>query len=209
MEITKEDKDKRIKYICEHIIENEDIINDNLTIWNPKRDKLLMQLVIMLNFNFKEISKRFDKLCKIKHPSPEKDGDIVLFSITELRRHYSFLHAMRYLNKTVDEVYYKDLKKENIKKKTEIKNEEIINKLSIPKDLNFNDYLNHLLTKKVDKEELNKYEKEINNNTNNNFPIDTETVDINNNINENEKEEEILKERIEQRKKALEADDYY
>ena len=100
------EENKDIKYYCEHIIKNEDVLKSNIRLWDVYKDTLLKQLVIMLNFNFKEISKCFDRLCKIIHKSKEEE---YIYNETELRRHWGFLHAMRFLGKDVNEDFYLSL----------------------------------------------------------------------------------------------------
>jgi hypothetical protein len=99
---------ERLDYSCKHIIANEDVIKSNSTLWNVHKDRMLSQLVILLNFNFAEIAKRFDKLCNIKSKKDEP-----VYNEKELRRHYCFLHAMRYLHKKVDSFYYEQLSLNN------------------------------------------------------------------------------------------------
>jgi hypothetical protein len=100
------EENKDIKYYCEHIIKNEDVLKSNKKLWDVYKDTLLKQLVIMLNFDFKEISKCFDRLCKIIHKSKEEE---YIYNETELRRHWGFLHAMRFLGKEVNQEFYLSL----------------------------------------------------------------------------------------------------
>ncbi len=101
-----EKEENKIKYYCEHIIENKDVLKSNLKLWDVYKDTLLKQLVIMLNFDFTEISKCFDRLCKIIHKSKDEK---LIYNETELRRHWGFLHSMRYLGKEVNEEFYLSL----------------------------------------------------------------------------------------------------
>ena len=47
----------RIKYACEHIIQNENVIKANKTLWSEYKDKLLVGNIIIkptLNYEVKE-----------------------------------------------------------------------------------------------------------------------------------------------------------
>lgn len=105
-DITEADFKERIDYACNHIIVNDNVIKSNLTKWDSYKDNMLKQLVIVLNFNFAEIAKRFDKLCGINHTKPNQEPT---YNETELRRHYAFLYSMRHLNNSVGNDYYHQL----------------------------------------------------------------------------------------------------
>lgn len=156
----------RIKYACEHIIQNENVIKANKTLWNEYKDKLLKQIVIMMNFDFAEIAKKFDNICKIEKKKKTEDDSEPIYNENELRRHYAFLHAMRTLGKEVNSAYYEALliqnkqEEEHHKEITEKKESKEI-KVDIKKDLGFDDYINELLSKKVSPEELKEYEKSM------------------------------------------------
>ena len=153
----------RIKYACEHIIQNENVIKANKTLWSEYKDKLLKQIVIMMNFDFAEIAKKFDKICKVEKNKKTEDDNENIYNENELRRHYAFLHAMRILGKEVNSVYYETLLIQD--KKEEEHSEKITEKkelnVDIQKDLAFDDYINQLLSKKVSPEELKEYEKSM------------------------------------------------
>ena len=95
-------KNEKIIYACEHIINNENVLKSNATIWDTFKDNILKQMVLIFNFDFNEISKSFEKFFKIVHKNDDEKYNFV-YNPNECRRHWGFLHAMRELNKNVDE----------------------------------------------------------------------------------------------------------
>lgn len=108
---------ERMNYICNKIIDNEKIIENNAKFWTLYLDNQLREFVILYNFNFFEVASRFHGFISIDNRYE--------FNENEIRRHWSFLHSMRYLNKTVDNDYYTQLKKKFMIEE-EIKEKKII-----------------------------------------------------------------------------------
>ena len=107
------DKNK-MNYTCNKIVENEKIIENNAKFWTLYLDNQLKEFVILYNFNFFEVANRFHGFISI-----DKRYE---FNENEIRRHWSFLHAMRYLNFPVDNEYYLQLKKRfNIEEEMKVK----------------------------------------------------------------------------------------
>ena len=94
--------ESRMKYICDKIMQNRAIQISNSTIWTGFLDEQLKDFVIFYNFNFFEVANRFHEFIAF----PFKYD----FSENEIRRHWSFLHAARYLNLEIDGEYYDKLK---------------------------------------------------------------------------------------------------
>lgn len=94
--------ESRMKYICNKIIENRLIQISNSSIWTAFLDDQLREFVIQYNFNFFEVANRFHEFIAFPYKYD--------FSEDEIRRHWSFLHACRYLNKEIDDEYYDKLK---------------------------------------------------------------------------------------------------
>jgi hypothetical protein len=100
-------------YFCKKTVENEKILESNGKLWTTALDMQLKEFVILYNFNFYDIASRFHNFI-----SEKKRYD---FTEDEIRRHWAFIHAARYLNITVDEDYYQRMstkyKVEEIRKK--------------------------------------------------------------------------------------------
>lgn len=104
----------KMNYICNKIVENEKIIENNAKFWTLYLDNQLREFVILYNFNFFEVANRFHGFISI-----DKRYE---FNENEIRRHWSFLHSMRYLNLVVDNDYYSQLKKRfNIEEEMKVK----------------------------------------------------------------------------------------
>ena len=111
---------ERIKYACEHIITNEKVIESNRTLWGVYKDKLLKEIVLMMNFDFSKIAERFDKVCRNEKIIINGEEQETKYNENELRRHFGFLHAMSVLGKEVNSDYYERIQKENKEQKEEI-----------------------------------------------------------------------------------------
>ena len=111
---------ERIKYACEHIIINDKVIESNKTLWNVYKDKLLKEIVVMMNFDFAKIAERFDKICKTEKKIVNGEEQETVYNENELRRHFGFLYAMSVLGKEVNTDYYDSLRKDNNKEKEEM-----------------------------------------------------------------------------------------
>lgn len=111
---------ERIQYACEHIIINEKVIESNKTLWNVYKDKLLKEIVIMMNFDFTKIAQRFDKVCKNEKLIINGEEQETKYDENELRRHFGFLHAMSVLGKEVNSDYYESLQNEKKDQKEEL-----------------------------------------------------------------------------------------
>lgn len=112
---------ERMTYTCNKIIENQKIIENNAKFWTFYLDNQLKQFVILYNFNFFEVANRFHGFISMKNKYE--------FNENEIRRHWSFLHAMRYLNKPVDNEYYTEIKKK-FKIEEELREQKIIDEES-------------------------------------------------------------------------------
>ena len=215
--------------ICERILNN---FNDHskeennlydLSKWDEYKDNILKQLVLFYNFDFKKISKVFDKLCKIKREVNEDGEEIIIYNEKILRYHWSFIHARRFFgNKTGEEFYILNKDENNMKLKNDInenkgdKKGEIeveknlvntisINSLNQERDLD--SYFDRLLNQKMDKERTKVFEMELKENMKNNnlFPINSENNNQEKNVNEiinDIKQKEIEKEKKKSIKKS-------
>lgn len=92
----------RMKYICNKIIDNKAIQTSNSSIWTAFLDEQLKDFVVQYNFNFFEVANRFHDFIAFPYKYD--------FSEDEIRRHWSFLHACRYLAIEIDDEYYEKLK---------------------------------------------------------------------------------------------------
>lgn len=95
------DKDRMI-YMCKKTVENQKILESNAKLWTEFLDNQLKDFVILYNFNFYEVANRFHEFISFPHKYE--------FNEDEIRRHWAFIHAGRYLKMTVDEDYYDALK---------------------------------------------------------------------------------------------------
>jgi len=93
---------ERMTYVCNNIMENKKILVNNAKLWSVFLDNQLTEFVILYNFNFYQVSNRFQDFI-----SMNKKYD---FSEDEIRRHWSFIHAARYLNIPIDDKYYDNIK---------------------------------------------------------------------------------------------------
>ena len=115
-----EEKETQEK-ICKTILNNfnehskeENYLYD-LSKWDEYKDNILKQLVLFYNFDFKKISKVFDKLCKIKRELNQDGEEIIIYNEKILRYHWSFIHARRFFgNKTGEEFYSSFLNWKNL-----------------------------------------------------------------------------------------------
>jgi hypothetical protein len=107
--------DERMNYVCNKILENKKILDSNGKLWTTFLDIQLKEFVILYNFNFYEVANRFHDFMSM-HKKYE-------FTEDEIRRHWSFLHAARYLNLQVDDEYYKARKINMREEEDEIKKE--------------------------------------------------------------------------------------
>jgi hypothetical protein len=94
--------DNRMKYICNKIIDNKAIFLSNSRIWTAFLDDQVRDFVVQYNFNFFEVANRFHDFIAFPYKYD--------FSEDEIRRHWSFLHACRYLGIEIDDEYYDKLK---------------------------------------------------------------------------------------------------
>ncbi len=83
-------------------INKPDILKSNAKLWNSFLDKRLHEFVIIHNFDFYEISNRFQSVVV----QPLK----YYFNEDEIRKHWSFLYACRKINFVPEDTYYKNLK---------------------------------------------------------------------------------------------------
>lgn len=83
-------------------INKPDILRSNAKLWNSFLDKRLHEFVIIHNFDFYEISNRFQNVVV----QPLK----YYFNEDEIRKHWSFLYACRKINFVPEDTYYKNLK---------------------------------------------------------------------------------------------------
>lgn len=117
-----------MNYFCKKTVENEKILESNGKLWTTALDMQLKEFVILYNFNFYDIANRFHNFI-----SEKKRYE---FTEDEIRRHWAFIHATRYLNISIDEEYYERMrlkyKVEDIAKKKitpeEEKNKEVEDK---------------------------------------------------------------------------------
>ena len=104
---------ERMNYFCTKTMENEKILESNGKIWTIELDKQLTEFVILYNFNFYEVANRFHNFL-----SQNRKYE---FTEDEIRRHWAFIHAARFLDKPIDETYYEGkrvkYKVEEIRKK--------------------------------------------------------------------------------------------
>jgi len=111
--------EERMNYVCNKILENKAIQASNSQIWTAFLDDQLREFVVQYNFNFFEVANRFHDFIAFPYKYD--------FSEDEIRRHWSFLHACRYLEIEIDDEYYDKLKaraKEEEKENENIKKEE-------------------------------------------------------------------------------------
>ncbi len=94
--------EKKMKYVCNKILENSAIKMSNSKIWTSFLDCQLNEFVIEYNFNFFEVANRFHDFIAFPYKYD--------FSEEEIRRHWSFLHACRHLGIEIDDEYYDKLK---------------------------------------------------------------------------------------------------
>jgi hypothetical protein len=94
--------EERITYIYNKTLENKSIQISNSKIWTYFLDNKLRDFVIEYNFNFFEIANRFHEF--IAYPFKYD------FSEDEIRRHWAFLNACRFLGKEIDDDYYDEIK---------------------------------------------------------------------------------------------------
>lgn len=83
-------------------INKPDILRSTAKLWNSFLDKRLHEFVIIHNFDFYEISNRFQSVVV----QPLK----YYFNEDEIRKHWSFLYACRKINFVPEDTYYKNLK---------------------------------------------------------------------------------------------------
>src|SRR5574343_307689 len=98
----------RVVYLSKKIIKNQNIVDSNEKLWTYFLDNTLRTYVIIYNFNFNEIAKKFQDL--ISYPLKME------FTEDEIKKHWSFLHAARVLNIEIDDEYYDKLKTNKSKK---------------------------------------------------------------------------------------------
>ena len=167
-------------FISNKIISNPKIAEQNGRLWTVYHDMQLFEYVIKYNFNFYEIANRFQNLCN-NYKKYEYSEDAI-------RLHWSFLHAMRLLEKPVDVDYYKEMKLryDNKEKELSLKalHEEKIKTLSEEEDI------------KRMKEEMEKAQNER-------YAL-VGTKDNTNNKDNKKKEEEEKKKKEEEEKKKKE-----
>ena len=96
-----EDEANKLCYMT-RVIDNIKVKKQNGRLWTTFHDMQLFEYVIKYNFNFYEISNAFQSLC-----TNDKKYE---YSEDAVRLHWSFLHAMRYFNKTPDDAYYQRMK---------------------------------------------------------------------------------------------------
>lgn len=127
---------ERMNYVCTKIMENEKILQSNGRLWTLFLDNKLKEFVILYNFNFFEVANRFHQFISINKKYE--------FNEDEMRRHWAFIHAARYLNITIDEDYYDDMRQkykvqEEVKKKKidpeEVKKKELEEKVKNQKEI--------------------------------------------------------------------------
>lgn len=94
--------EEKMKYVCNKILENRAIQISNSQIWTAFLDEQLREFVVQYNFNFFEVANRFHDFIAFPYKYD--------FSEDEIRRHWSFLHACRYLGIEIDDDYYDKLK---------------------------------------------------------------------------------------------------
>lgn len=229
-----------VSQICENILKNqkthpkdENYLYD-LNKWDEYKDNILRQLVLFYNFDFKQISNVFDKICKVKREIDEYGDEIPVYSEKILRYHWSFLHARRFFGEKTGEDYYilnkgesvnEDINKDIVKKvkkeeTIDINNEvdknllNTINVNSLKKENDMENYFDKLLNQKMDKETTKLFEMELNENRKeNNFPVsvdkNTENINVESiikNIKEKNIEDEKNK-RLEEESKQKEEDE--
>lgn len=92
-------------------------LEGNLLLWTEYLDNCLKDYVIRYNFNFFEVANRFHDFISFPYKYD--------FSEEECRFHWAFLHSARGLGITIDDDFYKELKKnhKNFSKKPKQKNE--------------------------------------------------------------------------------------
>jgi hypothetical protein len=112
---------ERMTYTCNKIVENPKIIENNAKFWTLYLDNQLKEFVILYNFNFFEVANRFHGYISIENRYN--------FNENEIRRHWSFLHSMRYLNRPVDNEYYTEIKKK-FKIEEELREQKVIDEES-------------------------------------------------------------------------------
>ncbi len=93
---------ERMNYVCNKILENDKILQGNKKLWTVFLDRQLYEFVILYNFDFYEVANRFHDFIQM-----HKKYD---FTEAEIRRHWSFLHAARYLGLNIDDKYYSKLR---------------------------------------------------------------------------------------------------
>ena len=142
-------------FLINKILSNPLIDEHNGYLWTIFHDLQLYDFVIKYNFNFFEISNKFQNLCNADYKYD--------YSEDAVRLHWGFLHAMRMMNKKVDSDYYAEKKliyerKMKNKKLKEI-NEEKINALEEKekeeqkrKEIKENEEKEKLLKKQKEKE---------------------------------------------------------
>ena len=199
----------------------------DLNKWDEYKDNILKQLVLFYNFDFKQISNVFDKLCKIKRDVNIDGEEIPVYTEKILRYHWSFIHARRFFGKNTGEEFYilnrddnniklkEDKNDEKEKEKETIKNDistdknlvNTVNVTSLNKEKDLNSYFDKLLNQEMDKERIKLFEmelKENEKNNNNSFPINVNKNNEEKNVNEiinDIKQKEIEKEKEKEKKK--------
>ena len=104
-----------MKYYYKNTVENEKVLEGNGKIWNSQLDKTLREIVVVYNFNFAAIAEIFKNLFGKKIDRPEE----------EIKRHWAFLHAARHVNLTVNEEYYKQIRK-NFLEDDDVRTEKVL-----------------------------------------------------------------------------------
>ncbi len=94
--------ESKMKYVCNKIFENKAILSSNSRIWTGFLDDKLRDYVVEYNYNFFEVANRFHDFIAFPYKYD--------FAEDEIRRHWSFLHACRYLGIEIDDEYYDKLK---------------------------------------------------------------------------------------------------
>ncbi len=220
------DKMQTPEKICENILNNfkdhpKEFNNIyDLNKWDEYKDNILKQLVLFYNFDFKQISQVFDKVCKIKREVNIDGEEIPVYTEKILRYHWSFIHSRRLFGKPTGEEFYilnrdeennNKLNEDNyIQKKEEITTDKslvnTVNVTNLNKEKDLDAYFDKLLNQEIDKERTKIFEMELKENEkkNNSFPINVAKNNEEKKVNEiieDIKQKEIEKE--EKRKKML------
>ena len=175
------DKMQTPEKICENILNNfkdhpKELNNIyDLNKWDEYKDNILKQLVLFYNFDFKQISQVFDKVCKIKREVNIDGEEIPVYTEKILRYHWSFIHSRRLFGKPTGEEFYilnrdeennNKLNEDNyIQKKEEITTDKslvnTVNVTNLNKEKDLDAYFDKLLNQEIDKERTKIFEMEL------------------------------------------------